>query len=77
MDTDTRERSVFELHFRSLLDAGRVLAFPCDAAGRVDLDLLGRAALNDYLYARASVGREFRRPAVNARPACRAGAEYA
>ena len=64
MDTETRERAGYELRFQSLIDAGRALAFPCDEAGRVDLDRLGRASLYDYLYARAFIGREFRRPSV-------------
>jgi hypothetical protein len=29
---------VYEMRFRSLFDAGRGLAFPCDAQGRVALD---------------------------------------
>ncbi|HSB22795.1 MAG TPA: hypothetical protein VLE94_06750 [Burkholderiaceae bacterium] len=54
----------YELRFRSLFNQGRGYAFPCDAAGHVDLDTLSRPALNNYLYARAVVGREFRTPAV-------------
>jgi hypothetical protein len=75
MDTETRQRCGYELHFPSLAGAGRGLAFPCDAFGRVDLDRLGRAALYDYLYARASVGREFLRPLVKTEPVHRAGGE--
>jgi len=56
--------AAFELRFQSRLDADRAIAFPCDAKGRVDMDALSRSALNDYLYARAFVGREFRRPKV-------------
>jgi hypothetical protein len=40
------------------------LAFPCDANGHVNLDGLSEAARNNYLYARALVGREFSTPAV-------------
>ena len=54
----------YELRFQSLFDAGRAYAFPCDAAGHVDLDLLSDAARENYLYARAVVGREFSVPAV-------------
>lgn len=54
----------FELHFQSLLDSGRGYAFPCDPNGKVDLDQLSDRARNDYLYARAVVGRELALPAV-------------
>lgn len=56
----------FLLRFRSLFDEGRGLAFPCDPHGRVDLDTLGERALNNYLYARTAIGREFLTPAVEA-----------
>ncbi len=55
---------LFELRFQSRLAEGRSLAFPCDAAGRVDMDTLSEAARRDYLYARTVVGREFSRPTV-------------
>lgn len=54
----------FRLCFRSLFDSGRGYAFPCDGAGRVDLDELSEQARNNYLYARAMVGRELAVPAV-------------
>lgn len=54
----------FELRFRSLFDEGRALSFPCDSQGHVDLDALSPRALNNYLYARTVVGREFFTPAV-------------
>jgi hypothetical protein len=56
--------SAYLLRFRSLFDEGRGYAFPCDMHGRVNLDALGRAALNNYLYARAVIGREVCLPAV-------------
>jgi hypothetical protein len=56
--------SAFRLCFRSLFDSGRGYAFPCDRLGRVDLDQLSEAARNNYLYARAMVGRELSAPAV-------------
>ena len=59
-----QERSGFELRFQPLFDNGRALAFPCDAAGHVDMDALSERALEDYLYARAVMGREFSMPAV-------------
>ena len=56
----------FELRFCSLFDEGRGFAFPCDAAGNVDLDTLSERALNNYLFARTVIGRELRTP--NVRP---------
>lgn len=58
----------YELRFQCLFDDGRALAFPCDARGTVDLDALSPRARNNYLFARATVGREFGLPAV--RPSC-------
>jgi hypothetical protein len=60
--SDTPAR--YELRFRSLFDAGRGVAFPCDAAGQVDLDALSERSRHNYLYARAVIGREFALPAV-------------
>ncbi len=54
----------FELRFRSLFNEGRGLAFPCDAAGHVDLDGLSEHARNNYFYARTLIGRDFAMPAV-------------
>ena len=54
----------FELRFQSLFNSGRGYAFPCDPAGQVDLDQLSDRARNNYLYARAVVGRELTVPAV-------------
>ncbi|SEB22602.1 hypothetical protein [Variovorax sp. YR216] len=64
MSTETIHRAGFELRYQSLFNPGRALAFPCDADGRVDMDALGKAAFNNYLYARAFVGREFHAPSV-------------
>ena len=54
----------FELRFQSLFDSGRGYAFPCDPTGQVDLDGLSERARNNYLYARAMVGRELSVPAM-------------
>lgn len=54
----------YELRFDSLFIEGRGLAFPCDASGQVHLDRLSERARNNYLYARAVVGREYRSPLV-------------
>ena len=60
----TQASSAYELRFRSLFDEGRAFAFPCDAAGHVDMDSLSQRALNNYLYARSVIGREVAMPAV-------------
>ncbi|MEW6703661.1 MAG: hypothetical protein AB1430_02270 [Pseudomonadota bacterium] len=54
----------YVLRFRSLFDEGRGYAFPCDGHGHVDMDSLSQPALNNYLYARTVIGREFFMPAV-------------
>ena len=54
----------FELRFQSLFDEGRGFAFPCDAQGHVDIDLLSSRLRLNYLYARTLIGREFSMPAV-------------
>jgi hypothetical protein len=54
----------FELRFDSLFIAGRGMSFPCDALGAVDLNGLTERARNNYLFARALVGREYSVPAV-------------
>ena len=57
----------FELRFQSLNESSRSFAFPCDPKGRVNMDQLSDRTRNNYLYARAMVGRELAMPAV--RPA--------
>lgn len=54
----------YELRFESLFDPGRGLTFPCDASGSVALDSLSERARNNYIYARAVVGREYATPCV-------------
>jgi hypothetical protein len=61
------EQAGYELRFEPLAESGRGFAFPCDAAGRVDLNALSDAVRDRYLYARAVVGREFSTPAVKPR----------
>ncbi len=56
--------SAFEVRFASLFNGGRGYAFPCSADGSVDLDAVSEQARNNYLFARAMVGREFAWPAV-------------
>ncbi len=54
----------FQLCFRCLSGEGKDYLFPCDERGRVDLDALGPSQLNDYLFARNAIGREFAAPEV-------------
>lgn len=63
------ESSSFEVRFDSLYVPGHALAFPCDGEGHVDLDALSERARNNYLFARAMVGRENSLPHVLARAA--------
>ena len=54
----------YEICFRSLFHTGRALCFPCDAHGNVELDALSDRARQNYLYARAVVGRDYAYPTV-------------
>ncbi len=54
----------FQVRFASLYVPGRAMAFPCDDKGRVDLDALTDRARDNYLFARAMVGRDFSAPCV-------------
>lgn len=54
----------FELRFQSFFDSGRGFSFPCDREGRVDLDRLSDRARDNYLFARALVGRDLAVPAI-------------
>lgn len=54
----------YVLRFQSLFHEGRAYAFPCDEQGHVDMDALSEAARNNYLYARAVIGREVAMPEV-------------
>jgi len=58
------ETARYELRFQSLFNEGRAYAFPCDAAGHVNIDALSERARQNYLYARTVIGREFSMPAV-------------
>jgi hypothetical protein len=64
-----QDQTLYELRFRSLFNEGRGYAFPCDAAGHVDIDTLGHRARQNYYYARTVIGRELSMPAVRIRPA--------
>ena len=54
----------FEIRYQSLFSQGRALSFPCDAEGHVELDALSDRARDNYLYARAVVGREYAYPSI-------------
>ncbi len=57
--------SRYQLWFRPLSKSTTApRAFRCDAAGHIDLDALCDHDRNEYLFARALVGRDFDRPAV-------------
>lgn len=57
---------VSELRFVHRRHRDQSLAFPCDAAGRVDLDTLDERSRRLYLFARALMGRDFAFPVVTA-----------
>jgi len=54
----------FEIRFQSLFNEGRALSFPCDERGQVAMDSLSDRARENYLYARAVIGREYAYPLV-------------
>jgi hypothetical protein len=54
----------FQLCFRSLFGHGRGYAFPCGPDGKVDMDRLSENMRNNYLFARAMVGRDLQVPAI-------------
>jgi hypothetical protein len=56
----------FQVHFDDLFHAGRSLSFPCDDKGRVDIDALSERARENYLFARAMVGRDYAAPSLHA-----------
>ena len=56
--------AAYELRYASLFNQVRGLSFPCDDQGHVDMDRLNDRARENYLYARAVVGKEFASPAV-------------
>ena len=59
-------KASYEIRFQSLFHEGRALCFPCDEHGHVALDSLSERSRENYLYARAVVGREFAHPEVQA-----------
>ena len=66
MNRTAQGSTCFQLIFRSLHREGHGFSFPCDPRGQVVLDQLSDRARTSYLYARATVGREFLFPVVRA-----------
>jgi hypothetical protein len=62
--TSRTDEARFELRYRSLSPYRPGFAFPCDAQGQVNLDELSELARENYLYARAMVGRDLLQPQV-------------
>lgn len=63
-DGSTVNAKHFELRFQSLHRQGRGWVFPCNWRGEVDLDRLSERARNNYLFARAMMGREYAFPSI-------------
>lgn len=55
--------AVYQLVYLSI-HGERCFAFPCDEAGKVELNALTEHARDNYLLARALVGRNFYKPQV-------------
>ena len=53
-----------KVRFQSLFNEGRCLSFPCNPQGHVDLETLSPRDMENYLFARAMVGREYAPPAM-------------
>jgi hypothetical protein len=63
--TDPATGSLYQLWFQPLpKSTAGPRAFRCDAAGHTDLDALCDHDRSEYFFARALVGRDFDRPAV-------------
>ena len=60
-----RRLANIELRFVHRRNDRKSLAFPCDAAGRVDLDALDERRRNEYLFARALMGRDYAFPVMS------------
>jgi hypothetical protein len=60
----TRPEQRVVLRFRPRSSDKPCLAFPCNSAGEVELDRLSHRDLNDYLFARALLGRYYEFPVI-------------
>jgi hypothetical protein len=61
--------TAYEIQYQPLTDQQGPMRFPCDGQGHVDLDGLSPQAAENYLFARAMVGRDFALPEVVAQEA--------
>ncbi|WP_325480826.1 hypothetical protein [Piscinibacter sp.] len=59
-----RRPASVELRFVHRRNDRKSLVFSCDAAGRVDLDALDERRRNEYLFARALMGRDYAFPVM-------------
>lgn len=59
------EQVSFILLFQSLSRIGRSFTFACDRNGCVDMDRMSDRTRDNYLYARAMIGREVAFPSVH------------
>jgi len=55
----------FEIRFTNHFDAGSAFCFPCDPQGHVDMDALSERARENYMFARAMVGRDYSPPHIH------------
>jgi hypothetical protein len=63
--TFAARKARYELRFTGLTKGGREYAFPCDAAGHVDIDELTDRGRANYFYARTVIGKELSAPVVS------------
>jgi hypothetical protein len=54
----------FEIRYACLAREHEDLCFPCDCCGHVELDALSPQDAENYLFARAMVGRDYALPAI-------------
>lgn len=57
-------QAAYEIRYQPLAEDLSALSFPCDMQGHVDLDELSPLVVENYLFARAMVGRGYALPAV-------------
>ena len=64
MSQSSMSAAGYRIRYLPVSGRGPELSFPCDARGQVELDALSDRVRNNYLYARALVGRDYRAPAI-------------
>ena len=64
LSPSARRPASVELRFVHRRNDHQSLVFPCDAAGCVDLDALDERSRNEYLFARALMGRDYAFPVM-------------